>query len=67
MLLPTFQQPHGFLQAFVGRLAAAEKALEEAPQPAEVTELHRSLSQARQHIQVSFAHATTPAAAPMCT
>ena len=53
------------MQAFVGRLAAAKKALEEGPQPAEVTELHRKLSQARQHILVSFAHATFPAIAPL--
>ena len=40
------------MQAFTGRLAAAEKALEQASQPAEVHKLHKQLSQARQDLLV---------------
>ena len=40
------------MQAFTGRLAAAEKALEQALQPAEVHKLHKQLSQARQDLLV---------------
>lgn len=51
MLLPT-SLTVPWMQAFVGRLQTANKALEMAPQASEMHELQKQLSQARQDLLV---------------